>query len=776
MKTKLRLPFIAAWLLLALARITLHAQLVADGATLNLTTATNLPGNLIVGTNAGSTTLNLIAPGTVTNASGFVGYNIGATKSKATVQNTNAVWRNTGDLHIGTNSQLNSLVISNGGRVISANGLLGYTTSGSNNQVTVTGPGSLWTSTLDLYLGVNGSFNTLHVTNGATLANQNGYIGNSGSSAYNTALVAGTNSRWDNSGNLTVGNFGGGNQLIIGNGATVADSSAYLGSRSGSGNNHALVTGTNSHWSNSSELLVGNIGSGNQLIVSNGASVTDQVGHIGSWDGSGNNTALVTGANSRWTNTSELRVGRLGSGNQLVVSNGGAVFSASGVIGDVITSYAASVSNSVTVTGANSLWTSSELRVGNAGSGNQLIVSNGARVISSNSFIGYVTSGSNNQVTVTGPGSIWDSGASLGVGESGSFNSMLITNGGFVTNAWGYLGFSAFSRSNQVTVTGLGSRWDSRTYLDVGYDGSGHQLIVSDGATVTSDRGYIGFQGSSNTALVTGPGSLWTNISFLSVGVYGNNNQLIVTNGGEVWAPNVRVGPQSGNGGTNNTLRLANGTLTAIDGVLVTSNNTLVGNGTVAGPVTIAGGGILSPGNSVGKLILSNSPSLSGTLLMELAKNGGTLTNDQLAVTAPLTYGGTLTVTHLGPDALTAGDTFALFTAPSYAGAFTTLTLPALSSGLIWTNQLLVNGTIQVVAQPPPTISGLVQSGTNLVFTVAGGPPGGGYTLLTSTNAALPVLNWTTNSTGNFDWLGNVTLTNTINPATPQGFFTIRVP
>ena len=78
--------------------------------------------------------------------------------------------------------------------------------------------------------------------------------------------------------------------------------------------------------------------------------------------------------------------------------------------------------------------------------------------------------------------------------------------------------------------------------------------------------------------------------------------------------------------------------------------------------------------------------------------------------------------------------------------------------------------TIRQVA--PTTITGIVQSGPNLLLSVTGGLAGGSYTLLTSTNVALPLSSWTTNSTGNFDSFGNVTVTNAIDPATPQRFFT----
>jgi hypothetical protein len=71
-----------------------------------------------------------------------------------------------------------------------------------------------------------------------------------------------------------------------------------------------------------------------------------------------------------------------------------------------------------------------------------------------------------------------------------------------------------------------------------------------------------------------------------------------------------------------------------------------------------------------------------------------------------LTYGGSLTVRDLGPDTLTAGDSFKLFSTSNdhysgnnYSGAFASIELPPLGPGLDWTNRLLVDGSIAVVEQ-----------------------------------------------------------------------------
>src|SRR6185295_18205386 len=62
-------------------------------------------------------------------------------------------------------------------------------------------------------------------------------------------------------------------------------------------------------------------------------------------------------------------------------------------------------------------------------------------------------------------------------------------------------------------------------------------------------------------------------------------------------------------------------------------------------------------------------------------------------------------VTNLGPSALAPGDNFRLFNATSYAGAFTSITLPPLDFGLTWTNKLLVDGSIEVLPGPALLIS-----------------------------------------------------------------------
>ena len=158
---------------------------------------------------------------------------------------------------------------------------------------------------------------------------------------------------------------------------------------------------------------------------------------------------------------------------------------------------------------------------------------------------------------------------------------------------------------------------------------------------------------------------------------------------------------------------------------------------------------------------------------MRLRVTGG-LTNDLVSVpTAALSYGGVLEVTRLGGASPAGGNSFKLFDAASYAGAFTSMSLPTLNAGLMWTNRLLLDGSIAVIPLTPPVISGVTQAGTNLVFDVTGGPPGGERGLWTSPNIAIPLDSWQYLGPIHFDWLGNATVTNGISFPPPARFFAV---
>jgi len=161
---------------------------------------------------------------------------------------------------------------------------------------------------------------------------------------------------------------------------------------------------------------------------------------------------------------------------------------------------------------------------------------------------------------------------------------------------------------------------------------------------------------------------------------------------------------------------------------------------------------------------------------MEISKNGATLTNDQIQVAGTLTYGGSLTVTNLGSTALAAGDRFQLFSAAPFAGTFATIALPPLGTGLAWVNNLLVDGSIEIVAARQPGFASIRLSGGNVILAGTNGTANATYTVLAATNVALPVANWVSLATNRFDASGHFSFTNLIVPEIPQRFFQLRTP
>ncbi len=231
-----------------------------------------------------------------------------------------------------------------------------------------------------------------------------------------------------------------------------------------------------------------------------------------------------------------------------------------------------------------------------------------------------------------------------------------------------------------------------------------------------------------------------------------------------------------GNGTNAAALQLSGGTHVFTSDLLIANHGWLTGNGTVVGHLNVQSGGVISPGPSVAKLVLNNSPTLQGTTIIEISKNGSARTNDQIQVVGSLTYGGSLSVSNLGPTTLNLNDNFKLFTATTYNGAFSSLILPLLNPGLGWTNKLLVDGSIEVVTVSEPRFTSISLSGTNLMISGSNGPPNGSYAVLTATNIALPSSNWVSLVTNQFGSVGQFSFTNVILTGEQQRYFRIRTP
>jgi hypothetical protein len=159
----------------------------------------------------------------------------------------------------------------------------------------------------------------------------------------------------------------------------------------------------------------------------------------------------------------------------------------------------------------------------------------------------------------------------------------------------------------------------------------------------------------------------------------------------------------------------------------------LSGAGTIRGSLNAGANSIVSPGDSIGTLTVTNVTTLGGNILMELNRTN-TPTSDRL-VAPNITYGGTLTVTNIG-GALRPGDTFQLFSG-ALGGTFAATNLPALSPCLTWdTSGLNSLGTISVAGSLcAPMLTNLVLNGTTLQLSWGSEYVGTGWLLQAQTNA-----------------------------------------
>lgn len=219
------------------------------------------------------------------------------------------------------------------------------------------------------------------------------------------------------------------------------------------------------------------------------------------------------------------------------------------------------------------------------------------------------------------------------------------------------------------------------------------------------------------------------------------------------------------------------GTGAGVGTVTVASGGTLGGNGILTGAVTVNNGGTVAPGGPAGTLTISNNLLLATGSTTLFGVQHAPLTTTVLAVSGSLTEGGTLVVTNIGNTPLAEGDTFKLFTAGSHTGAFASVVLPSLPTGLAWnTNALATNATLSVVVNTHPLFSSATVANTGLVLSGTAGVANANFYLLGTTNLATPPANWPRLLTNQFDGAGNFIFTNPLNPTAPQTFYRLQVP
>jgi T5SS/PEP-CTERM-associated repeat protein len=608
--------------------------------------------NMFVG-NLGHGTLTIQNGGRVENTWTNIGEQAEGVGS-AIVTGGGTTWAQSEGLVVGVAGD-GTLSINDGAAVSNTFSLIGSQAK-SVGAATVTGSGSTWTNSLQLVVGRAGD-GSLGISNGAVVSNTWSSIGKE-LGGLGVVMVDGIDSQWIQSSNMRVGNFGDGT-LTIQNGGQVSNTFTNIGWEA-EGVGAATVTGAGTTWSHSQSLVVGRAGNGT-LNVNDGAVVSNTWARIG-WDINGVGNAFVVGQGTQWLCDEILIVGVEGQGHLTV--SGGAWLDTSvtepGVAGAVIGGIATG-NGEVTVTGTNSRWTCThQMRVGRAGAGT-LTVSDGASLdiamLDPNSNVAALLvssdTGSVGDVEVTGVGSeiTMDKGLMIGF-RANTLGTVTISAGASVdlggsggSSGLGIFGSEAAS-SGDLTVTGPGSTYTSVAQLQVAREGSG-SLTIADGGHVvtakatspTNSSGIVGtLAGSTGTMQVTGAGSLWEQDGGLSVGFWGEGT-LDIEAGGVVSSSDGFIARFSGSFGT--------ATVTGSDSNWSVADSFYVGGDTAEG----GGSGDLTVANDATVTIGSELKIWGGGLL---AAAGGSITVGDAPVADPdvlaIGAGGVVSAPAIPPD------------------------------------------------------------------------------------------------------------------------------
>ncbi|MCX6900480.1 MAG: PEP-CTERM sorting domain-containing protein [Verrucomicrobia bacterium] len=424
----------------------------------------------------------------------------------------------------------------------------------------------------------------------------------------------------------------------------------------------------------------------------------------------------------------DYTVGSNSSYSTLIITNGGVLnVTGYGIVGPGYGLLHPPVysNNTVLVTGAGSTWSNSNtLSICDGGYNNVMTIAKGGAVFSAGGRIGGASS-----VIVTDPGSTWSNNGWLFVGHGlfGPGNSLVITNGAAVYATGGYIGFDfgGDSASNSVLVAGSGSQLGITGPLTLNFMFSGsvspdNKLTVIDGGTVNASTILVE---SSAVVNITAGNLLVTNAVGTAVllvrdaaltfnrgtiivdqlTVVTNNTSSVMTfsagllrSGGSSVSNGVAF--TVGDGVQSATLDLLGGTHSFASGLSISTNSSLIGSGGIFGSATNFG--VIAPGHSVGTINITGDLTLadSSWLDMELAGPG---TNDVLDISGLLKAGGGLKLTLTNGYTGNIGDTFDLFNFGSLSGSFSQTNLPTLAADMEWnTSKLYTLGEIKIVPEP----------------------------------------------------------------------------
>jgi autotransporter-associated beta strand protein len=669
----------------------------------------------------------------------------------------------------------NNLVVNGGTAVLGGTTTYGGTTTVAQGTLQIASSLALQSSLLNY---TNGSV----TFNGITSAILGGLSGSQNLSLINTASAALALTVGANNSNVTyTGALAGSGSLTkSGTGTlTLAGVNNFTGGTTVLGGN--LTVGGGTFGSSGGTILVGNGATGVSFNVTNGM-VTANTLNVAPNGGSTGDSASITGtasaafanvnlgsANNTVGNLTINTTGTVNLGNYTGSKDlqgtgpntgGGLIINAGTVTAtNVLVQNAGNLAADLNINGGslNIVGTSGAFKVGNGNSirGGWLTMSGGALTyLGTDGLLLNTSSGTVNGANISGATSVATfTGVTLNqVIAPGATSWLVVSNGatlylgsvGLVANQPGATVFASFANATIGAVT----NWFSIAPIILAGNATFKAADVSGGAHNISLGGILSGGGGLTK---TGAGTL----TLAGTNTFSGNTT--------VSAGTLVVNNPAGSATGSGAVSIANG-------------GTLAGNGIISGAVTVNSGGTLVPGNTPGTLTFGNSLTLAAGSTNIFEISNAPLTNDVAKIFGALTNGGALIVTNIGVAALAAGDSFKLFNAGSYSGAFSKVILPPLPAGLGWnTNTLNTSGTLSVAVVTKPFVSSAVISANGFAFAGTGGVADASFYLLGTTNMAIPLTNWTRLLTNQFDSNGNFNFTNPVGKD-PQRFYLLQLP
>ena len=520
---------------------------VIDGA--NPAVIGGLPATvdtLKVGTTGLSTpTLTINNGGSLTATGARIGYGAGVSGALMVNGTGSTLTLGSGRIGVGYDGT-GSLTVSGGASAVSPGAVIGWN-AGANGTATVTGAGSSWTNTADLYVGNEGN-GTLRIEDHGTVSSINGWVGTV-TGSQGTVAVSGQNSAWTMADTFIAGYQAGTTaNVTISNGGMISSKLATLGELAGSSGS-MTVSGAGSIWKTvedgspfSGYMNVGNNGSGS-LTVNNGGTVSGYRLYIGNNTGS-SGTAVVSGAGSSITTEHNLYIGAGGDGT-LTVSNGAQVTAPT-----IKIAYDLGVNGTLNIGSAQG---QAATAPGTVNAGQILFLDGNGSIVFNHTSSNYVFA-----PTLSGIGVLKAlSGTTILTGDNSLFTGSTVVNGGVLT-VNGTMSSSATTVASGARLTGSGTI-GSVTALTGSTVAPGNSP-----GTLSVVGNYNQAAGSTYSAELVPGGTVSDLISATGTATITNGALLSVSRyGSGIFTPGTRYTVLTAAGGVAGTYLLSNSALSS---------------------------------------------------------------------------------------------------------------------------------------------------------------------------------------------------------------------